>query len=70
MLGRVNATMRFLMMGLFPLGALLGGVIGEAAGPRQALWAAAVVILLSPLPVYAALRGIRDAEDVAPWDGP
>jgi MFS family permease len=70
LLGRVNATMRFLMMGLFPLGALVGGVLGEAAGPRQALWTAAVVILLSPLPVYAALRGIRDVEDVPPWHGP
>ncbi|WP_344473962.1 MFS transporter [Nonomuraea monospora] len=63
LLGRVNATMRFLMMGLFPLGALLGGVIGEAAGPRQALWAAGVVIVVSPLPVYAALRGTRDVTD-------
>ncbi|MFB4264247.1 MFS transporter [Nonomuraea sp. GTA35] len=70
LLGRVNATMRFLMMSLFPLGALVGGVLGEAAGPRQALWTAAVVILLSPLPVYAALRGIRDVEDVPPWHGP
>ncbi|MGR6921523.1 MFS transporter [[Actinomadura] parvosata] len=64
MLGRVNATMRFLMMGLFPLGALLGGVLGEVAGARQALWVAAVVVLLSPLPVYAALRGVRDVEDL------
>ncbi|AQZ64800.1 major facilitator superfamily MFS_1 [[Actinomadura] parvosata subsp. kistnae] len=64
MLGRVNATMRFLMMGLFPLGALLGGVLGEVAGARQTLWVAAVVVLLSPLPVYAALRGVRDVEDL------
>ncbi|UBU16920.1 MFS transporter [Nonomuraea gerenzanensis] len=64
MLGRVNATVRWLMMGLFPLGALLGGILGEAAGPRPALWAAAVVIVLSPLPAYAALRGIREAGDV------
>ncbi|GAA2904863.1 MFS transporter [Nonomuraea rubra] len=69
LLGRVNATMRVLMMGLFPVGALVGGVLGEVAGPRQALWTAGVLVLLSPLPVYAALRGVRDAEDVPPWHG-
>ncbi|HEX4818157.1 MAG TPA: hypothetical protein VFV66_35910 [Nonomuraea sp.] len=62
----VNATMRFLMMGLFHP----GRAAREVAGPRQALWAATVVIVLSPLPVYAALRGIRDVEDVSPGDGP
>jgi hypothetical protein len=28
LLGRVTATMRFLLMGLFPLGALIGGALG------------------------------------------
>lgn len=69
MLGRVNATMRVLMMGLFPLGALLGGVLGEVVGLRPALWLAAVVIALSPLPIRTALRGARDVEDVPPWNG-
>lgn len=64
MLGRVSATMRFLMMGLFPLGALLGGLLGETIGPRPTLWVAATVIALSPLPICAALRGARDVEDV------
>ncbi|TDE52790.1 MFS transporter [Nonomuraea mesophila] len=64
MLGRVNATMRFLMMSLFPLGALLGGVLGETIGPRPTLWLALAVIALSPLPVSIALRGARDVEDV------
>ncbi len=34
LLGRVNATYRFVVWGMFPLGALLGGVIGEAFGLR------------------------------------
>ncbi|MFB4278135.1 MULTISPECIES: MFS transporter [unclassified Nonomuraea] len=68
LLGRVNATMRCFMMGLFPLGALLGGMLGEVAGPRATLWAAGAIIVLSPLPVHVALRGVRDVEDVPPWN--
>jgi predicted MFS family arabinose efflux permease len=59
--------MRVLLMGLFPLGALLGGALGEAVGLRPTLWLAAAIIVLSPLPVYWALRRIRDVEDVPPW---
>ncbi|RJL35893.1 MFS transporter [Bailinhaonella thermotolerans] len=70
MLGRVNATMRVLMMGLFPVGALLGGALGQAAGTRPVLWLAAAVIALSPLPVHAALRGVRDVEDLPAWTRP
>ncbi|MFI7611308.1 MFS transporter [Nonomuraea terrae] len=67
LLNRVNATMRFFMMGVFPIGALLGGVVGETAGPRATLWAAAVIILLSPLPLCRALRGTRDIEELPAW---
>ena len=67
MLGRANATMRFLMMGLFPLGALLGGILGELLGPRPTLWIAGAIIALSPLPIYRALRGTRDVEDIPAW---
>ncbi|MEV4808146.1 MFS transporter [Nonomuraea sp. NPDC049421] len=62
LLGRVNATMRCFVTGIFPAGALLGGVLAEAAGVRAALWTAAVIILLSPLPTWRALRGLRDIE--------
>jgi MFS family permease len=67
MLGRVTATMRFLIMGLFPLGALLGGVLGELIGARATLWVAGAVIVLSPLPLYLALRHTRDVEELADW---
>ncbi|WP_216853281.1 MFS transporter [Phytoactinopolyspora halotolerans] len=66
MLGRVNATMRVIIMAAFPLGALFGGVLGEVVGTRGTLWVAAAMIMLAPLPVYRALRRIRDVEDVAP----
>ncbi len=67
MLGRTNATMRFLMMGLFPLGALLGGALGELIGLRPTLCLASMIIVLSPLPVCTALRTVRDVEDIPPW---
>jgi MFS family permease len=67
LLGRVNATMRFVMMGLFPVGALLGGVMGELVGTRATLWLVGGIIALSPLPLYQALRGIRDVSEIPPW---
>jgi MFS family permease len=54
MLGRVVAGMRFLGFGAIPVGALLAGAIGTAAGIGNALWAVlavnalTAVILLSP----------------------
>jgi predicted MFS family arabinose efflux permease len=38
MLGRVTASMRFLVFGGIPLGALLAGGLGTALGVRHALW--------------------------------
>jgi MFS family permease len=66
-LGRVTATMRFLIMGLLPVGAVIGGVLGETIGLRETLWVAGGLIVLSPLPLYAALRHTRDVDEVPPW---
>ncbi|HEY4568214.1 MAG TPA: MFS transporter [Kribbella sp.] len=55
LLGRVGATMRFLLMGLFPVGALLGGVLGSTAGARSTLWISGGLIAVSWLPVYVVL---------------
>jgi hypothetical protein len=46
MLGRVTATMSFLVFGGIPLGALLAGGLGTAIGVRAALW---VVLSLNAL---------------------
>jgi MFS family permease len=46
MLGRVNATMRLLTWGGLPLGALLGGLLGEHLGLRPAMGVAAVGAML------------------------
>ncbi len=61
LLGRVVATMRFLLYGVYPLGALLGGLLATCLGIRTALWialstaVASGVLLLSP-----AVRSRRD----------
>jgi MFS family permease len=59
MLGRVNATMQVLVMGLFPLGAIVGGVLGEAIGPRLTLAVAALIVCAAPVPLYLTLRRVR-----------
>ncbi|MDH6130735.1 MFS family permease [Kitasatospora sp. MAA4] len=68
LLGRMNATMRFLVWGTMPLGALTGGTVAAAAGPRAALWVCAAGMLAVPLPLLLSpLRGMRDlpiAEEV------
>ncbi len=41
LLGRVIASMRFAVWGVFPLGALAGGALGTIVGTRPTLWIAA-----------------------------
>ncbi|MCL6537559.1 MAG: MFS transporter [Acidothermus sp.] len=49
LLGRMNATMRFVVWGTLPLGGLLGGLLGQTLGLRAALWVAAAGTIASPL---------------------
>jgi MFS family permease len=61
LLGRMNATMRFLVWGTMPLGALIGGALGATIGVRNTLLVAAVGGGLSFLPVLLSpLRTMRD----------
>ncbi len=61
LLGRMNASVRFLVWGTIPLGSLLGGVLGTAIGVRDALWVGAAGIVLAPVFVLLSpLRGLRD----------
>jgi predicted MFS family arabinose efflux permease len=43
----MNATMRFLVWGTMPLGALLGGALGTWIGLRPTLWVAQIGELLA-----------------------
>jgi len=61
LLGRMNATMRFLVWGTMPLGALLGGVLGSTIGVRETLLVVAVGEALAFLPVFLSpLRRMRE----------
>ncbi len=51
LLGRMNASVRFIVWGTTPIGALLGGWLGHAWGVVPALWVAAAGTGLSALPV-------------------
>ncbi|PKV83681.1 MFS transporter [Streptomyces sp. TLI_146] len=60
LLGRMTATFRFVVWGSMPVGALLGGALGEHFGARTALWVGALGELLAVVPVFAAtVRGAR-----------
>ncbi|MEV0379010.1 MFS transporter [Nonomuraea sp. NPDC050643] len=57
LLGRTTASVRFMVWGMMPLGALLGGLVAQQIGVRQALWVfmtarllAFVPLLFTPLP--------------------
>lgn len=73
LLGRMNATMRFLVWGTMPVGGLLGGALGTWIGLRPTLWVTAVGSVLAVGWVLASpLRGMRDlpAYDDLPQVGP
>ena len=58
--GRMNASMRFIVWGTIPLGALLGGSLGEALGIRPTIALMAVCGLLAPLwVVLSPVRQLR-----------
>lgn len=61
LLGRMNASMRFIVWGTMPLGSLLGGALGAWFGLRPALWIAAAGGLASFLWVYfSPVRALRE----------
>ncbi len=67
LLGRMNATMRFLVWGTIPLGAFVGGVLGETIGVRPTLVVAAVGGSLAWLPVFfSPLRTMRELPRYVP----
>jgi MFS family permease len=57
MVGRVIATLRFVVWGVIPLGSLLGGWLGSKLGLRPTLWIAAVGTAAAFLP--PALSPVR-----------
>jgi MFS family permease len=61
LLGRMNASMRFLVWGTMPVGAFIGGVLGQTLGVRPTLWVGVVGGMFAFLPVLLSpLRGMRE----------
>jgi MFS family permease len=66
MLGRMNATMRFMVWGTMPLGSLTGGVLGTVLGLRPTLMIAGVGgLLATPFVLTAPVRNL-ESTDAAP----
>jgi predicted MFS family arabinose efflux permease len=72
LLGRMNATMRFLTWGNIPAGALLGGALGATLGIRPTLWLSAAGCTAAVLFLYAARDPLHRAAAGldAPTPGP
>jgi len=51
LLGRMNASVRFLVWGAIPIGSFLGGVLGTSIGVVPTLWVGAAVSSLAAIPV-------------------
>jgi MFS family permease len=59
MQGRMNATMRFVVWGTLPIGALAGGALGGAIGLRPNLWIAAAGGFLAFVPpLFSPVRSL------------
>ncbi|GII53581.1 MFS transporter [Planotetraspora thailandica] len=67
LLGRMNATFRFLLTGALAVGSAVAGVTGELAGPRATLWLGGAVLATAFLPVFLSpVRRRRDLPSAEP----
>jgi MFS family permease len=76
LLGRMNSGYRFFVTGMLPLGALIGGVLGEVVGLRATLLVGAggcvlalAWILASPIPALDRLPGAGETPAADPGAG-
>jgi hypothetical protein len=59
-LGRMNATMRFLVWGTIPIGSLLGAGLSEVVGVHTTIWIGTLLGLTTFLPVFLSpVRSLR-----------
>jgi MFS family permease len=64
MLGRMNATRRFIVWGTIPVGSLLGGVIASELGLKTSIWVGAIGATVAFVPVL--LSPFRSLKVVVP----
>ena len=61
LLGRMNASIRWMIWATVPFGALAGGLLGTWLGLRPTLWIGATIMALTGMwLVFSPLRGMRD----------
>lgn len=61
LLGRMNASIRFVVWGTMPIGGLVAGFLGQAYGARAVFWLAVAGAALACLPVlFSPLIRMRD----------
>ncbi|MFL5750281.1 MAG: MFS transporter [Chloroflexota bacterium] len=66
-LGRMNATMRFLVWGTIPIGSLIGAGLSEVVGVRNTVWIGSLLGLLPFLFVFfSPVRGLHAIPDIDP----
>jgi MFS family permease len=69
LLGRMNATMRFMVWGTMPLGALAGGILGTLIGVRETILIGAIGGMFPWLsPFFSPLRHARELPTYVPPD--
>ena len=73
----MNATMRFIVWGTIPIGAIVGGFLGGAIGLHATIWVAAIggvfvflPVLLSPVRSIGAMpEAVEEVPGTAPSAG-
>ncbi|MEU8516833.1 hypothetical protein AB0C76_35385 [Kitasatospora sp. NPDC048722] len=68
LLGRMNATFRFLLTGALAVGAAVAGAIGQLVGVQPALWVGGALIVTTFVPVH--LAPLRRRRDLPPQSEP
>jgi MFS family permease len=70
-LARSNGGYRLLIFGAIPIGSILGGLIGHAAGTRVGVMTGAAGLALSALPMFQRqVRTLRDATSARQYAAP
>jgi hypothetical protein len=64
LLGRMNASRRFVVWGVMPLGGLIGGALGSHVGLRETMWIGAVGASLAFLwMLFSPVRLVVETDD-------
>jgi MFS family permease len=60
MLGRMTATVRFLVWGTIPIGSIISGTLGSAVGLHDTIWVGSILFLFTAIfPLLSPVRALR-----------